>query len=1113
MFSKFKHKSSHNITRYINLILSRTSFRYIYSPKFSCLKITFPALVLCLFASSFFHAQIFRWDNPNFRKDSISAGSVIAQKLNLDVFTRDTLDYIQLTPQPALDEGVRVAVAGKQALSQLNSKGSIIRGITFGNNQGQSVQSSMDLQISGRLSDDVTILASVSDHNLPIQADGYTQTLEEFDRIYLQLNIRDRSVLQGGHLELNDNTAHFARYQRRSMGLQYSTLFDNEHSTALNVSAGIARSEFFRIRFEAVEGNQGPYRLRGKNGEQFITVLSGSEQVYIDGILMKRGEDQDYVINYNTGEITFTSFRPIFRQNFITISYNYTNRNYTRFLVTGNISHKREKFQAVFNWFVENDSKNAPLALNLSKEDQQILAAAGNNSDKMYAPSGTVTEYDVNKILYELVTDVSETYYRYSTDESKTLYQVAFTQFGANNGDYILKQSIANGRVFEYVGSGMGSYRAVRKLPAPEKTHVYSANAVLQLNEGAVGGDVSLSNHDRNLFSSLDAEENLGYAARIFGYKTFHKGRWQGTPRFEYQHLSDRFYVLDRINDTEFARDFNLQEEFNNIRQDRLIFDFKNSWQQAGFLNYTLNYLTEKNFYKGLKNELAFGWTRNKWSAEGAASYLKTDGKELKTHYARGNTSVSYISRTGVWSSGGGFEENSRKLVSTGLLDAESFRWKEIFLQNKIADSARTKLLAKIYLRENDSARNDQLITLNQVLGIKAESQLIKTERTQLGVLLHYRKFFNKENSPSALYNRDYIIGNISYSQQFLNNGLRLQAFYELGNGQEARREFQYIKVTDGQGVYKWTDYNGDGIQQLDEFEIAEYADLAQYIRIYTNTITYVPSNKNKLELALYVQPSFIFNSENRFLKRWNLNLSVNSQNSYLKENDAVAWNPFEKNAAQLLKNQSLLVAVQFHSTDVSGWNGGYRFVATDNLINANYSNEERRQSSHFVNIGYWFGRSLKIDWQNSLQDTGNTSQLFDSRNFLIQSLESRPKATYQLSEHIQAEASAAVRHKNRQDGPENLKTYELTGTLQWERRKTSLRGNFSFINHDFTGNSFSIVGNQMLDGLKAGKNQVWSLFLQQSINSFLQLNVNYEGRNSGERIIHIGSMQLKAVF
>ena len=54
------------------------------------------------------------------------------------------------------------------------------------------------------------------------------------------------------------------------------------------------------------------------------------------------------------------------------------------------------------------------------------------------------------------------------------------------------------------------------------------------------------------------------------------------------------------------------------------------------------------------------------------------------------------------------------------------------------------------------------------------------------------------------------MIGNIQYNQQFFKNGMRLQSVYELGNGQEAQREFQYLKVTDGQGIYKWTDYNGD---------------------------------------------------------------------------------------------------------------------------------------------------------------------------------------------------------------------------------------------------------------------------------------------------------------
>ena len=92
------------------------------------------------------------------------------------------------------------------------------------------------------------------------------------------------------------------------------------------------------------------------------------------------------------------------------------------------------------------------------------------------------------------------------------------------------------------------------------------------------------------------------------------------------------------------------------------------------------------------------------------------------------------------------------------------------------------------------------------------------------------------------------------------------------------------MKVTDGQGIYKWTDYNGDGIQQLDEFEIAEYSDLAQYIRVYTNTVKYTPSNKNKLQLSLSVNPYIVFNSDNQFLRRWNFNVSLNAQNSFFKE-------------------------------------------------------------------------------------------------------------------------------------------------------------------------------------------------------------------------------------
>jgi hypothetical protein len=402
---------------------------------------------------------------------------------------------------------------------------------------------------------------------------------------------------------------------------------------------------------------------------------------------------------------------------------------------------------------------------------------------------------------------------------------------------------------------------------------------------------------------------------------------------------------------------------------------------------------------------------------------------------------------------------------------------------------------------------------MNNILGLIAESQIIKTEKTQLSTLIHYRKFYYENQTLANDQNQDFVVGNILYNQQLFKNGMRLQLFYELGNGQEAQREFQYIKVTDGQGVYKWTDYNNDGVQQLDEFEVAEYADLAQYIRVYTNSVNYLASNKNKLQVALFVNPSVIISSENAFLKRWNFNLSLLSQNSYMKGSKVLVWNPFEKQADQLLRTQNILASALFNSNDKSGWNGSYRYTDNDNLVNANYSNEAHGQKSHYLNAGYSFSKTFRADWENTLQNVTNSSQVYASRNYLLQNWETKPKATYKLTETLQTELFGALRQKKRRDGEELLKTYEISGTLQWEKSKTSIRANFSFINNDFSGNSFSIVGNQMLEGLKAGKNQVWTLYIQQAINSFIQLNVNYEGRNSGDRTIHIGSMQIRASF
>ena len=1011
----------------------------------------------------------------------------------------------------------------------LASSGSISRGVTIGNNQNSVLNSELDLQISGKLNDKVTLRASIQDSNIPLQESGYSQQLDEFDQVFIEV-FSERWRIRAGDIDLKNSQSYFSQFSKRVQGLSLITNFKNEDSEFTAFTAGaLVRGQFSTSQFVGQEGNQGPYKLKGPNNELYVLVVSGSETVYVNGIPLKRGANEDYIIDYNAGEVIFNATYPITSEMRITVDYQYSERNYSRFIGYAGSRYKNEKWRLGVSVYNENDLKNQPLQQSLNSEQVEILSNAGDDPALMIAPSAIPEVYNENRILYKKSTNNGVEIFEFSNNPEDELYLVNFTAVGSQQGNYRIKSSNAISNIYEYIapisGVKQGDFEPIVQLVAPVKLQVAVVNGAFQPNEKtSVEFEFAASNNDLNLYSSLGNENDTGVAGQLSIKHQLLKTvkNWVLDVNSDIDYVQEDFRNIEGLYNPEFNRDWNIEAPVGN----QIVSDLGDqvfatagaqfSHPEKGELTYQFQHLNYKNTYEGSRQVVFTKLNLERFQIYSNSSLLETDGLNSNSVFYRSDNRLKYSYNKG-WS-GVEFstEHNEKKDVELNQLDPISQKFQAYEVFTGIGDS--TKVFVKLgYMhRINDSLQNNRLSKVNTSNTYYLDSKWIQTQKTNLSLYANYRVF--KSTNTSAPLQKS-INSRLQYSQKLANNGIYWNTLFETNAGRLPRQDFTYVEVEPGQGSFVWFDYNENGIQELEEFEIAQFQDQATYVRVLLPNQVYLRTHQNKLSQSLTLNPIQWVNSpqaSKRFLAHFYNQTSYLIDRKDINNSTSIRLNPFHSNAEDQLALQSNFRNQLFYNRGKQHYTISYSYSESKARNTLSFGYVEQETFSHQLNFLHKIKEQWLLSLQTNLDKNFSASENFSSKNYQLKESLLNPKVSYLLDDNKRFDIYYQYQNKNNSIGDMEQLTQEKYGVsfMLTQNQKAAITGEFNYFSNEFSGNSNTPVAYQMMEGLQPGTNFTWSLIAQKKLTKFLDLNLNYFGRKSEtSRTIHTGTVQLKAYF
>ncbi len=237
---------------------------------------------------------------------------------------------------------------------RLDLSGSKSVSVSVGQGGGVGLDAALFVNLNGQVANNVFLEGSLSDQNVPVQPEGSTANLREVDNKYLRVYGKQYEYLLGDYL-LGYGRDGEDRFVAKSEGarLRYA-----RGGAGVAAQYALSKGIFHTDTLRGVDGKQRGYYLRGRDGRTFITVLAGTERLWRNGVLLRRGSD--YTIDYAEGRVDFLNALWVSGENLFAAEFQYTEESFPRSVVAAEAADTLGVFRFSLRGVQEWDDKENP---------------------------------------------------------------------------------------------------------------------------------------------------------------------------------------------------------------------------------------------------------------------------------------------------------------------------------------------------------------------------------------------------------------------------------------------------------------------------------------------------------------------------------------------------------------------------------------------------------------------------------------------------------------------------------------------------------------------------------------------------------------------------------